>query len=444
MAFAPRHARWLAATVVAGSILGAMVWRSGPAIALVVPTWVGVIALFALVRWLAPPDPEAYRRVLRWTLVGLFSHLAFGLLTTYGGDVLERYLRAPDASTYHSQAIAILLSWTEGFPGPDLPAGKEGYYYLLAGVYRLFGSERVAGLAVNAVLSAAIVPLLYDATRRIFGADAARPVPPLVVLLPNLVIFSSQLLKEAPILFLIAVLVNCATRLTERFSFASLVPLAGALSLLLTLRAWVALALMAGVLASLGLGRRDVIVGVGAGLSAATVIAAALAFGLGYSGYKAASKADLEQANDIRRDSAVGVGSGFDAEADVSTPVAAVTYLPRGLLVFMLGPFPWQFSAATQFVVIPDLVAWWFMLPSFVRGLRHGWSLISRRMLVLILPALAVSALLALSVGNLGTVVRERAQTLVLVLPIVALGWSMRERGTSAGSRAQDEAAVGV
>lgn len=439
-----RQIRWLAITVVVGAVLGAMIAGAGQALALLVPTWVGVLALVALVRWIVPSDPETSRRVLWWTLAGLFSHLTVGLIITYGGDLLGRYLGAPDAQTYNFQAIAIVRSWTEGFPSPDLPAGKEGYYYLLAGIYRLFGPHRVGGLAVNAVLSAAIVPLLYDATRRLFGADAARPVLPLVVLFPNLIIFSSQLLKEAPILFLIAVLINSATRITERFSVSSLVPLGVSVSLLLTLRAWVALALMAGVLASVGLGRRDVIVGIGAGLSAAAVIAAALALGLGYSGYRTASKTNLEEANLMRRNSSVGVGSGFDAEADVSTPVAAISYLPRGFVTFMFGPFPWQLGGATQLVVIPDLMAWWLLLPSLLRGLRNGWSLIGRRMLVLILPAFAVSALLALSIGNLGTVVRERAQPLVILLPITALGWATREQAKSAEIDAAPAVTVGA
>ena len=416
----------IVATVAAGVVLGGMIDRGRPAIALIVPTWVGMIGLFALTRFLTPDDPRIRRRILAWTLVGFSSHLLFGLVVSYGGDFIQKYLGAPDANAYDYNAILLLRHWTEGFPAPELAAGKEGFYYLLAALYRVFGPHRVAGLAVNAVLSAAIVPLMYDATRRLFDEHSARYIPPLVVLVPNLLIFSSQLLKEAPILFLIAVVINCATRLTERISVVSLVTLGSGLCLLLTLRAWVALVLMAGVLASVGLGRRDVIVGVGAGISAAAIIAATLAFGLGYSGYKAASKSNLEGANVARRNTSIGVGSGFDAEADVSNPVAAISYLPRGLATFMLGPFPWQIGRATQLVVIPDLVVWWMLLPSLWRGVRQGWARTGRRILVLILPALAVSAMLALAVGNFGTVVRERAQPLVILLPLIALGWSMR------------------
>lgn len=402
----------------------------------------GWFGLAALVKFLTPDDLEVRHRILRWTVAGFLTHLVLGLAITYGGAFIQKYLGAPDANAYHVNAVSLVRHWTDGFPIPDLPAGKEGFYYLLAALYGLLGPHRVAGLVVNALLSAALVPLMYDTTRRLFGAGAARYAPPLIVLVPNLLIFSSQLLKEAAILFLIAVMINCATRLTERYSLTSLVLLGGSVSVLLTFRAWVALVLVGGVLASVGFARRDLIAGLGAGLSAVAVIAAALAFGLGYSGYRAASKANLKEAQAVRESTSIGVGSGFDAEADVSNPVAALSYLPRGLVTFMLGPFPWQLGRATQLAVVPDLLVWWFLLPSLWRGLGEARSLIGRRMLVILLPALAVSALLALSVGNFGTVVRERAQPLLILVPIVALGWSVR--GRTAPATADRVAPTGV
>ncbi len=426
-----RPAEHLAIIAVFGAVLGAMTVGARPAIALLVPTWVGWFGVAALVRFLAPDDPEVRRRILRWTVAGFFTHLVLGMAISYGGPIIQKYLGAPDANAYHVNAILLVRHWTDGFPTPDLPAGKEGFYYLLAGLYRVFGPYRVAGLAVNALLSAALVPLMYDTTRRLFGSEAARCVPPLIVLVPNLLIFSSQLLKEAAILFLIAVVINSAARLSERFSFVSLILLGSAVTLLLTFRAWVALVLLAGVLASVGIGRRDVIAGLGAGMSAAAVIAAALAFGVGYSGYKAASKSSLEEANQMRRNTSIGVGSGFDAEADVSNPVAAISYLPRGLTTFALGPFPWQIGRATQLAVVPDLLVWWSLIPSLWRGVRQGSSMIGRRILVLVLPALTVSALVALSVGNFGTIVRERAQPLLILVPLIALGLAMRSKVTA-------------
>ena len=52
-------------------------------------------------------------------------------------------------------------------------------------------------------------------------------------------------------------------------------------------------------------------------------------------------------------------------------------------------------------------------------------------MLVYLLPALFVTVGLALLVANFGTVVRERMQVLVLLIPLIGLGWSVRHPATS-------------
>jgi hypothetical protein len=155
-----------------------------------------------------------------------------------------------------------------------------------------------------------------------------------------------------------------------------------------------------------------------------------LALGLGYSGYRVASQADLENAQIVRRGLSVGVNSGFAADADVSTARGALSYLPLGLLRFTLGPFPWQISGARQAPAVLDACAWWLLLPSLWRGLRESRRLaMGRRTSLMLLPASALAVMLCLSVGNFGTVVRERAQVVVLLVPLFALGLSVRRDG---------------
>jgi 4-amino-4-deoxy-L-arabinose transferase-like glycosyltransferase len=309
---------------------------------------------------------------------------------------------------------------------PSLPSGKEGFYYLLASLYWVFGAHTAAGLAVNATLGAALAPLLSDTTRRLFGPAAAEYAVKLVVLLPGLFLWTSQLLKEAPILLLIAVTANLASRLVERLSFFALVGLGTALAFLFTFRAWVALVLAGGLTAGITFGKDRVVSGLSTGLSALAFVALVVSLGVGYSGYQAAIAADLEEAHSVRRDLALSAASGYDAEADISTSTGAITYLPKGLFNFALGPFPWQIRQARQLIVLPEVVAWWALLPSLVRGVRKGWSSRGRRCLIVILPAAGVACLLALAIGNFGTVVRERMQLVVVLIPFLALGLAQR------------------
>lgn len=415
------------ATVVAGVTLAALIVFYEPGLALIGPTMVALLVLVVLVR-LLEPEPPAGRQatVLRWTIFAFVVHLAFGLVVTHLGGIFSDLLRAPDAFTYSRNAVRINQHWTGDFPMPTLPAGKEGYYYMVAAIYRVFGVHVVAGLVVNAMLGAALIPVVGDTTRRLFGTGAARYVPPILVFLPSMVLWPSQLMKEAPILFMIAVAANGATRLTERFGVLPLLWVALCSALLLTFRGHVAFVLAGGIVAAVVLGRRHVLGGVGTGLVVVSLLLLLLSFGLGYSGFEAARNSDLEYANLVRRDLALSGTSGYDAQVDISTSGRAVAYLPRGLVNFFLGPFPWQITDARHVAVLPDMLVWWVLMPSLWRGARAGWRRVKRQVLVLLVPAFTTACLLSLSIGNFGTLVRERLQVVVLLAPVIALGLSLR------------------
>ena len=412
--------------MVVGAVLGGMIVFVEAGLALVAPAMISVLLLFALVRLLDVPGQDGRSRLMSWTMFAFAAHLVFGLMVTYAGGLISDYLRAPDAFAYNLQAMRIDQHWQGGAPLPALPAGKEGYYFMLAGLYWLFGPHPVAGLVVNALLGAALVPVVSDTTRRLFGPAAATYVPPLVLLVPSMMLWPSQLIKEAPILLLIALAANGAARVTERISLLPLAWIALSMALLLTFRGHVALVLAGGLVGAIVLGRRELVGGAGAGLVTASLVIALLSFGIGYSGFDAAVNADLEQANLVRRDLALSGRSGYDADVDISTSRQALSYLPRGLVSFMLGPFPWQIRGTRQLPVLPDMFVWWALMPSLWRGLGEGHRLVSKRLLVLVLPAFTTACMLSLAVGNFGTMIRERLQVVVLLVPLIALGLSLR------------------
>lgn len=424
---AAKPLRPVAATVIVGAVLGVMVVTSRVGIALLAPSMLGVLLLVVLVRNLDPsPDHERSGRVMWWTMAAFGAHLVFGLLITGAGGTISQLLEAPDSFIYHRLAIRIVEHWTGNFPMPKLPAGKEGYYYMLASLYWVFGIHAIAGLVVNAVLSAGIIPLMTDTTRRLFGTAAGDRVPPLLLILPSFMLWPSQLTKEAPVLFLVAFAANCATRLTERFRPLPLAGLAAAMAVLLTFRGVVAVMFAGGFLAAIAFGRRQLLGGLGTGLGLASLVVLLLAFGVGYSGIDAALNADLQRADTIRRDLSAA-GTGFDADVDISTSKHALSYLPRGIVNFMFGPFPWQIQGVRQIPVVLDVAVWWLLAPSLWRGVRHAWGMLRRRIILLVLPAFAATCLLSLAVGNFGTLARERMQVVILLIPLVALGLSVRQ-----------------
>ncbi|MGI9080418.1 MAG: ArnT family glycosyltransferase [Acidimicrobiales bacterium] len=432
--------RLLAIAVLAGA-LGAMVVRLGGVIALVTPSVLGILLLIALVqgliRW---PDEAARRRIMWWTMVSFGAHLLFGLAATNLSSQVRLYL-GTDGITYDLVARAIARHWEAGLAFPHVPSGKEGFYYMLAGLYRVFGPHTSAGLAVNAALAAGLVPVMSDVTHRLFRPVAARYAAPLVVLSPGLFLWTSQLLREAGMLFLIAVALNCAVRLVERVSPAPMMILVAALVLAFTFRAPVALILAVGLLVGIALGHSHVASGFAAGLGALFVVAVVmLASGLGYSGYTTATNVDLKQAAAIRNDSSHTAQTAFAPEVDISSTPSALRYLPFGVVSFVLGPFPWQIAGLRQLPFIPDMIVWWALLPSLWRGFRVSGRLVGRRRLLIILPSVGTILFMSLALGNFGIIVRERLQVVVLVVPLIALG--LAERASKRGSPEPAKGAV--
>lgn len=417
----------LAVAAALALILGASIVRLSVVVALAAPVILGVLVLPVLVsgiiRW---PDEAACRRVLVWTMASFAAHLVFGLMATYLSRQVRFYL-GPDSFNYDLVASQLSDHWRYGMHMPAITHGKEGFYYLLAALYWVFGSHAAAGLAVNAIFGAALVPIVSDTTHRLFGPAAARYAGPLVVVLPGLFLWTSLLMKEPTMLLLLAIAANCAVRLVDRMSLASLSLLTMSLLLAFTVRAWVGLAVAAGFVAAIAISSRHLIRGVGNGLSAVVIVAAMMVgSGVGYSGYQTAINADLATANDVRTDLSTSAATGYDTTADISSAGAALSYLPRGMVNFVFGPMPWQIQGARQLPFVPDLLVWWALLPSLWLGLRSSRRLVGKRTLLVILPALTAVVLMSLALGNFGTVVRERLQMLVLIVPLIALGLAER------------------
>jgi hypothetical protein len=357
-------------------------------------------------------------------------HLLIGVAVISSGWLVQTL--GGDAVTYHLGARAIVDQWrgVAEFDTSVLPAGKEGFFFALAGLYWVFGPYQVAGIVVNAALAAAVVPLVHDTTRRLLGREAARVVVIMYALLPGFLVWTSQLLREAGVVFLLAVAANAAVRLQARTTAGAVAALGGSLALLFTLRANVALLATAGFIAGVAVSRREVLAGAATGaVVVGLLVLAVVVAGVGERGYELTTTADLKTVSEVRQALATTSSSGIAPTVDVSTPGEAIRFLPHGLVAFGLGPFPWTARNGRQVAGVLEALTLLFLLPSLVRGWLRAGDAIGRRRLVLGVPALLLAVGLALFVGNYGTVVRERLQVSILILPFVAYGWTLRRRG---------------
>ena len=152
-------------------------------------------------------------------------------------------------------------------------------------------------------------------------------------------------------------------------------------------------------------------------------------FGLGNQVQQSAYEITPE-ALQARRHGFVTTGgySLMDAQARISTPKNLLTYLPRGLLIGVLAPFPWQWfdwkgsTGGMRLLAGGEMILLYFLLPIVVFGIRRIIS--ERRLDGLFVAAVVLATLVPVSlvVANLGTLFRLRLLFMLPLLIIIAVG----------------------
>ena len=123
----------------------------------------------------------------------------------------------------------------------------------------------------------------------------------------------------------------------------------------------------------------------------------------------------------------MGASSQFE-QADISTPTKAIFFLPKGLLYFLMAPFPWMLGSIRQVLAVPETLFFYSLFLPMYRGIRHliRHHLGSSLMALLITAGLTLGY--ALGEGNAGTAYRHRAQMLSFFLIFAAIGIEEKKR----------------
>jgi hypothetical protein len=344
--------------------------------------------------------------------------------------MVEERTFAPDQETYHSVASSLIQLWSgQTFitPGPLTQSGPKGYFYIVAGIYYLLGSWSLLPKLLNALLGALTVLITHDLARRITGNDSvALRTAKYVAFFPSLVLWSALNIRDVWVLFLILLVCREGLILHEKFKIVALGLLVSSIFLLVQFREYILFPVTLPLIVSFFLRRggathlvRNAIVGM---VAAIVVIYADQA-----AGQRRLRNFDLVELNETRYWNTVGASSAFE-QVDISTTEGLVTFLPKGLALFMLAPFPWMLGSIRQALAVPETLFFYSLLPPMLRGIgillrRHlGASL----MVVLLTGAMTFGY--ALGEGNAGTAYRHRAQMLPFYLMFAAVGIELRTK----------------
>jgi Dolichyl-phosphate-mannose-protein mannosyltransferase len=407
----------------------------------------------AIAAWLIYLPKIDQKFLIRLFIAGLLVRIAIGTMifvfhqqTFFGGDAL----------TFDFFGNALLKTW-EGdksyqwlvdlFTGGGGSSGW-GMLYMVAVIYKIIGQNMLATQYVNSVLGAATAPLSYIIALEIFpNKRVARVCGLLTAFFPSLVLWTSQGLKDGPIIFLLTLSMLATLKLGTRFSFKYLAALSLALCGLVTLRFYVFYIILLSITVAFVMGRHRLTAqSFARQFIIMLVIGSALAF-FGVS--RLASQqfdtyGTLQQVQVMRLDAASSAQSGFGQDIDVSTPTGALAAIPVGLTYLILAPFPWQLTSVRQMITLPEMVIWWASLPLLVLGL---WFTIKHRLRE-VTPILIFTSLLTLSYsilqGNVGTAYRQRAQLLVFYFVFVAVGFALvkEKREEKARKRMEERKAL--
>ena len=90
------------------------------------------------------------------------------------------------------------------------------------------------------------------------------------------------------------------------------------------------------------------------------------------------------------------------------TPPQAVRFVMRALVSFLLTPLPWQAASRGELAFLPEHLLWYLLLATVPFGLVAGWRRDPLVTAVLIGFVLPTALVLALTNGNVGTLLRLR------------------------------------
>lgn len=376
---------------------------------------------------------EAYRSfLLKLFISGLLIRMLLGTII-FVFNVQEFF--GGDAITYDFFGSALLRGW-EGdryylfVANQYIGVGRGtgwGMIYLVAGVYGLIGRNMLAVQFINGVLGAATAVVIFLCAHHVFNnLKVARLAAIAVAFYPSLVLWSSQGLKDGPVVFFLAISILATLKLGQKLSVKYLVALVCSLFVLLAFRFYIFYMISVAIAGAFVIGtqslnaknfiRQFIVISV-AGL-ALTYLGVTR-----YASVQLEQYANLERIQRSRLDLATTAQSGFGREVDVSTSAGALSTIPLGLVYLLFAPFPWQLASLRQSITLPEMIVWWASFPMFVLGLWFSLRYRLRQISPIVIFTAMLSIAYSIFQGNVGTAYRQRAQLLVFYFIFVAVGY---------------------
>lgn len=370
-------------------------------------------------------NADVARRVLPVLLLAFITRLAVHVMlmrnggTWYGGDNL----------TYESISMEIVEEWKrEGVHFVAL--GQAGSLKSVAVPCNLFaiviylcgGKAALACTAVVALLACGLCVLMYRFAR-LLDVDERSAFRLLIIsaFTPAFLVHTSDTFKDGFNAFLVIACLGLACSNMKRFDMRKLFVLGPLLWALWHVRPYMVFMCAPSLILSVLGSRRSPSLRVMATLSMVLVPVLILLGVAAEEGPFGAMREQLEygQSDDLRR-AVASEDSGVVFE-DGGSPWGA---LGPKLLYTLLSPFPWaEGTMMLQFGKI-EVVIWYYLLYSAVRGARRLWRYDRSMFWILLLFIVPSMVAYATTMANIGLIFRQRMPIVMVTSLLSAVAWT--------------------
>jgi hypothetical protein len=347
-----------------------------------------------------------------------------------------------DSWSYSDNGFHILRFWKQGIKNfneiavrvmPFNTAGNLGSYDVWnAMIYSFAGRSPLSVIFINSLAASLTSILVYSITLEIYDKKAAKFSAILTCFWPSAFFWSIQNLKEPISAFLVCLLIWVYVRLKKQFRFylvfigvlaflalkefrgVALIVFIVALSLSFLLPIWKSRKIACLVL----------------------IMVLAMIYFLNEANIKIwISKAINERIGESlldaiykRRSYQAYGGSAYLANFDFRDPLKFLLYLPVGLLVAWLAPFPWQWGSILQITTIPEMLVYYALLFYLIAGIKYIINHKMNKAGIIVNFVFIMQLVLAVAEGNIGTLFRHRAMILPLIFILASIGFAERRK----------------
>jgi Dolichyl-phosphate-mannose-protein mannosyltransferase len=372
--------------------------------------------LYSVIRVASPDEGErAFLRKIFLLALGLRFAVA---IFTY--VALPYGFFAPDETQYTYRGSQI---GSAGLGSLGDITRVEGWVYLNALVAHFFGTQSELLLRLLNCLIGAMVPILcYRLAFEIAGKAAGRRAAFLTAAFPSLVLWSSLNLKDAAMHFFIVATLLIALRLQRGFSLRLVVLLGIVLALTSTLRPYLVLALLSAVVVAQLVENKNFFGSISMVIVVGAVLLVPLALWLPGFGDLYRKLASVDNVVALRGSFGTNAQSAYLATPDVQGPLDLLRFAPVAIAYFMLGPFPSLSGSILQFLTVPEMLVYYLLIPFMFVGARRALAARPTATMPVLVFTATVAVSYSLALANFGTAYRFRAQLLIVLLSLAAIG----------------------